>query len=58
MFDPDDDIREGLAAFNPKARDTLRRVPMQQTCRARNRHGLITLDNHVPRAGLPYLASL
>jgi hypothetical protein len=36
MFDPDDDIREGLAAFNPKARDTLRRVPMPQTCRARN----------------------
>ena len=26
MFDPDDDIREGLAAFSPKARDTLRRV--------------------------------
>ena len=26
MFDPDDDIREGLAAFSPKARDDLRRV--------------------------------
>ena len=26
MFDPDDDIGEGLAAFSPKARDTLRRV--------------------------------
>jgi hypothetical protein len=26
MFDPDDDIRDGLAAFSPKARDTLRRV--------------------------------
>ena len=26
MFDPDDDIREGLAAFIPKARDTLRRA--------------------------------
>jgi len=36
MFDPDGDIREGLAAFDPKARDTPRRVPMPQTCRARN----------------------
>jgi len=26
MFDPDDDIRERLAAFSPKARETLRRV--------------------------------
>ena len=26
MFDPDDDIREGLAAFSQQARDTLRRV--------------------------------
>ena len=26
MFDPNDDIREGLAAFSPKARDALRRV--------------------------------